>query len=158
MKTTTGLIVAILGVAACSAPAWKSSFTEEELRVAFFNETKGNSDNCPFAELAGDKEAEVRAMCAADMEEMRQGFEFELIECTADLPEYTGLSGPDLRSAEVCLVRYQHIPSPRSIRARAEGEAIGRPVVGQLHVPSEVRRSWIIYRIDDQPVLHKYLN
>ena len=158
-KTAAILTFALLGTVACNAPdaAWESTFTEEELRTAVFNDSK-SGDNCPFAKLAGDREAEIRAICADDMEKMRQGFEFELIECTPDLPDYTGLSGPDLRSAEVCLVKYKHIENPATAREYAKAEAEGRTLLGQRIIPTEVRRSWIVYRIDGVPTLHKYLN
>jgi len=158
-KEVAALTIFLMGLTACSAPepTWKSSFTEAELQVAIFDETT-SGDNCFQADFAGDKEAEVRAQCAADLEAMRKGFEFELIECSPDVPQYSGLSGPDLRSAEVCLVKYKHIERPASVRAHALAEAEGRSILGGRRIPQEVRISWIIYRIDGVPTLHKYLN
>lgn len=158
-KKITALTILLMGFTACSAPepTWKSSFTEDELREAMFKESK-SSVTCSHAQFAGDKEQEVRAQCAADMETMWQGFEFELIECTPDVPQYSGLSGPDLRSAEVCLMQYKNIENPASARMHAQAEAEGRSVIGGRHIPSQVRRSWIVYRLDGQPKLHKYLN
>ncbi|MEL6729376.1 MAG: hypothetical protein AAFU81_02995 [Pseudomonadota bacterium] len=89
---------------------------------------------------------------------MRQSFEFELIECTPEVPQYSGLSGPDLRSAEVCLVKYKHIERPASVRAHAQAEAEGRSILGGRHIPEEVRISWIVYRVEGVPTLHKHLN
>ena len=153
----TAISLGILSLAACSAPAWESSFTEDELRTAVFNETR-SGDDCFQAAFAGDRAAEVRAICAADMEEMRQSFEFELIECTPEVPQYSGLSGPALRSAEVCLVKYKHIERPASVRAHAQAEAEGRSILGGRHIPEEVRISWIVYRVEGVPTLHKHLN
>lgn len=153
MKHYLAPILAIftVTVASCSTgeTVWKSSFGEEEVRTAIFEASNDISD-CEADQWGDSITSDVQTQCDQDVETLRLSFKFELIECNNSVPAQVGLSGPDLRSAEVCLVSYQREPHPRHVR---RSKLLGTAPV----MPEEQRASWVIYRLDGVPTAHKRL-
>lgn len=130
-------------------PAWQSSFNDADVRSAVF-ETTRDGQNCEPDQWGAELTREVEAQCVADTAVAREGFEFELVNCSSDVPQFSGLSGSDLESAEACLVKYKHISYPRHVR---QAKLLGNEPPERL----ESRYSWIIYRRDGVPIAHKRL-